>query len=106
MVSANPANRLAVENNRGNIIAANEKNDTNIIKNALLILFFVTAYSNCEEPLLISSVIIIWSSTDIPILAIIPAILGMSNVQCIAAATPITINISVTLVRSINEEIL
>ncbi len=76
------------------------------MKKALLILFLVTAYSIWEEPLLISSVIIIWSSTEIPMLAIIPAMLGISKVQCITAATPITMNISVILVISINEDIL
>ena len=45
VVSANPANKLAVENSNGNIIAAKEKKETNIMKKALLILFLVTAYS-------------------------------------------------------------
>ena len=75
---------------RGNIAATKVAAEANIMKNALLILnLSAVAVLLVATPFFsTSSVIIIWSSTPVPMAARIPAIAGRSIVQCITEATP------------------
>ena len=89
---------------KGVIAAIVVKAAVNMIKNAFLSLALrlVIRFSF----LLLSSVIIIWSSTPVPTAAIIPAIAARSIVQCIREATPSMIRTSLKEVRSIGITIL